>query len=99
LPRRKKLPEESIQLWLTELPLWKRRVLQVIASAQKPLTTSEILRAIDYEARENILYNWLQRLEQRGLVGSLKVFMSNKRAWRFREEYKSLITQALGAQA
>ncbi|MCE4625533.1 MAG: hypothetical protein F7C35_06690 [Desulfurococcales archaeon] len=95
MPRRKTIPPESITLWLRGLPEWKKRALQALASADRPLTTGELLEAIDYQARINTLYNWLTRLERKGLVSSMKVFMMNKRAWKIREEYRKTILETL----
>ena len=91
MPRRRQLQEDSLRLWLETLPEWKRKVLETLASSEKPLTTGELLEAIDYQANINTLYNWLGRLEQKGLVKSIKIFMTNKKAWRLEQPYKNLL--------
>ncbi len=91
MPRRRQLQEDSIRLWLETLPTWKRKVLETLASTEKPLTTGELLEAIDYQANINTLYNWLGRLEQKGLVKSIKIFMTNKKAWKLEDTIKSNI--------
>ena len=98
MPRRR-VSRESIDLWVASLPRWKREALRLLVEADRPLTTGEILDSLSEDVAVNTLYNWLSRLARRGLLVSVKVFMSNRRAWRLREEYKPLIARALGVQA
>ena len=84
MPRRRKLEGESLELWLRSLPPWKKRTLEILAGEERPLTTGEILERLLGEGHEvtlSALYNFLSRLERKGLVKSLKVFMTNKKAW------------------
>ncbi|MEB2837253.1 MAG: hypothetical protein GSR80_000840 [Desulfurococcales archaeon] len=99
MPRRRRPTAEGLALWLSGLPPWKRRVLEVLAGSERPLTTGEILEAIDYEARLSTLYNWLRRLESKGLLQSVKVFMRNKRAWKLRADAREVVEGLLRAGA
>lgn len=97
MPRKKTIPPESLTLWLKTLPTWKKQTLETLATTNRPLTTGEILETINYQTQINTLYNWLLRLEQKGLLTSIKVFMTNKRAWKIREEYRETIAKTLEA--
>ena len=93
MPRRRRLEGESLELWLRSLPAWKRRALEILAGEERPLTTGEILERLlgeGHEATLSALYNFLSRLERKGLVRSLKVFMTNKRAWRLTQQGETL---------
>jgi len=95
MPRKKTIPPESLTLWIKNLPSWKKQILETLAATNRPLTTGEILEAIDYQTRINTLYNWLARLERKGLITSMKIFMTNKRAWKIKDEYRETIARTV----
>ncbi len=92
MPRRR-VDEEGLRLWVSGLPGWKRRALEVLVEEGRPVTTGEVLERLLGEGHEttlSALYNFLSRLERKGLVRSLKVFMTNKRAWRLTQQGEAL---------
>ncbi|MEB3759688.1 MAG: hypothetical protein GSR81_02445 [Desulfurococcales archaeon] len=94
MPRRRKLREVELQIWLQRLPQWKRRALQLLAQQEKPLTTGDLLDKLLEEGHQTTLaalYHFLSRLARKGIVESYKVFMSNKRAWLLKEQYREKI--------
>lgn len=83
MPRRRMLQEESLKLWVRGLLTWKRCTLEIVLE-ERPITTGDMLNWLLQEGHETMLvelYNFLSKLERKGLVKSLKVFMTDKRAW------------------
>lgn len=107
MPRRK---SEDIDwsLWLQSLKPWMQETIRILAEAEKPLTTTEILERLadrlpDQELHQlaegarahNKLLHFLRRLHNHGILRRLRVGYYKKYAWQLDGKIKKSIMEAL----
>ena len=89
--RRRKI---NLELWIMEMPEWKRKILHALASGEK-LTAKRAVEVAGGEVLYNTIYRWLRDLEAKGIIDSERVGFTRKRVWILKEEYRKLILEAL----
>ncbi len=108
MPRRK---SEDIDwgLWAQSLKPWMRETLRILAEAEKPLSTVEILYALADRLEEdewralsegktsgyNKLLRFLKRLQAHGIAKRLRIGYYYRYAWRLDDKIKKSIREAL----
>lgn len=98
-------------LWLQSLKPWMREAVAVLAGAEKPLTTTEILERLadrldDASLRElaagagarGKLLHLLNRLRGHGLARRLRIGYYRRYAWQLTPEARRKILEALSGR-
>lgn len=84
----------DLELWIIEMPEWKKRILYALARGEK-LTARRAVEVAGGEVLYNAIYRWLRDLEAKGVIDSERIGFTRKRVWILKEEYRKPILEAM----